>query len=86
MIPPTDQLRAGHRPADLIPPGIHPVHVTIVLPATHRLSVSPLALLSIVCGSAGLAALIYLTTQLVYAAVPFAGFSVGGITLSLWRK
>lgn len=85
MIRPDDQLRAGHLPSALLPPGTDPRTVVVVLaaPAGRRFSVSPLFLLAVVAGSVGLAALVYLITQLAYAAVPFAG---AGITVSLWRK
>lgn len=85
---PTEQLRSGHIPAELyrqLPDGAT-VHVVISTPIEHRFSVSPLALLSIVCGSLGVAATIYLLTQAIYAAVPFAGISVGGVTIALKRK
>jgi hypothetical protein len=85
---PTDQFRAGHIPAALLPPGTDPHHVTVIVlaPVEHRLSVSPVALLTVACTFAGLAALAFLLTQLVYAAVPFAGISAGGITFALRRK
>lgn len=86
--PVTDQFRAGHIPADLyrqLPDGAT-VHVVIASPIEHRLSVSPVLLLTVACAFTGLAALVYLFTQLAYAAAPFAGISVGGITIALRRK
>lgn len=85
MRTPADQLAAGHIPSALLPPGTDPGTVVVVLavPAGRRYSVSPLFVLAIVTGCAGTAALVYLLTELAYAAVPFAG---AGITVSLWRK
>lgn len=87
MNQPTEQIRSGHVPAALLPPGIDPraVQVVIVAPVEHRLSVSPVALLTVACGSVGLAAALYLATQLAIAAVPFAGVGIG-VTVKLARK
>jgi hypothetical protein len=83
MRPPTDQLRAGHRPAELIPPGVHPVAVTINLPAPRSYA-GPVLL--VLAASFGVCAVIFALTQLALAAAPFAGLSVGGVTVALRRK
>lgn len=77
---PVEQLRAGHRPAELIPDGMHPAAVTIVLPAAR--SYVGLSLL-VLAASVGAVALVLAFAQLAIAAAPFAGVSAGGITLAL---
>lgn len=83
MNQPTDQLRAGHRPSELIPDGVHPVHVTINLPAPRSYA-GPVLL--VLAASFGVCALILALAQLALAAAPFAGISAGGITISLFRR
>jgi len=80
----TEQLRAGHRPAELIPPGVHPVNVTVIVPAPRSYA-GPILLIA--TGSAGACALILALTQLAIVLAPlFAGVSVGGLTIALRRK
>jgi hypothetical protein len=81
---PDAQARAGHVPAEVyrsLPDGARVV-VVVAEPVRHRHTVSPLLLLTIVCGSAGIAASLYLLGQLLLAAAPLAGGGVG-ITLAL---
>lgn len=80
---PTDQLRAGHRPSELIPDGVHPVAVTINLPAPRSYA-GPVLL--VLAGSFGLVAVILALTQLALAAAPFAGISAGGVTFSFFAR
>lgn len=80
---PTEQLRAGHRPSGLVPDGVHPMHVTVNVAAPREYA-GPVLL--ILAGSAGVCATIFLLTQLAVALVPFAGFTVGGISFALWRR
>jgi hypothetical protein len=83
MRQPTDQLRAGHRPAELIPPGVHPTHVTVVLPAP-RSYFGPVLL--VLAASFGICAVILALAQLALAAAPFAGISAGGVTFSFFAR
>jgi hypothetical protein len=77
----SSQLRAGHRPSELIPPGVHPAHVTVILPAP-RSYVGPVVL--VLSTSAGAVALILALTQLAIVLAPlFASLSVGGLTIAI---
>lgn len=91
MRAPDAQLRAGHLPADLIPPGVDPRSVVIVQAPQREYLAPTCAVLAMMGGAAGVAVVvcevIEATTHLVTAlaaVVPTAG--VGGITLALRRS
>ena len=84
MIYPDSQLRAGHRPADLIPPGADPRSV-VIIHQTPRSSIgTAVIVLSTAAGVALIIVVIALTIHVtagLLAAIPSIG--VGGLTLKL---
>ncbi|MFF3324533.1 hypothetical protein [Streptomyces sp. NPDC002889] len=69
MIRPEDQLRHGHIPADLIPPGTDPRSVVIVH-TTPRSWVGPVVL--VLVATVGICGLVYVTTVVVLSLVQVA--------------
>ncbi|WP_331718155.1 hypothetical protein OG565_33950 (plasmid) [Streptomyces sp. NBC_00138] len=85
---PTAQLQAGHRPSELIPPGVHPTHVTIIQ-AAPRSYLGPVVLTVVATiGATAVVVAILALLQVAAAtatAAAAAAPTVGGasITLSL---
>lgn len=91
MIRPDAQLRAGHRPADLIPDGVHPAHVTVIYEAPRSYAGPVLLTLTAAIGAAGVVVAILALLQVAATtatAVAAAAPTVGGasITIRLARK
>ncbi|MDQ0845090.1 hypothetical protein [Streptomyces sp. V1I6] len=76
MIRPDAQLRAGHVPADLIPPGTDPRSVVIVH-TTPRPWTGPVVL--ILVATVGLCGLVYITTVAVLSLVQVAATTAAAI-------
>lgn len=84
MIRPDAQLRAGHRPADLIPPGADPRSVVVVQQMPRSSLGTVVIVLSTAAGTALVIVMIALTIHVtagLLAAIPSIG--VGGLTLKL---
>lgn len=81
---PVDQLTSGHRPSELIPPGIHPGNVTIVLtserPGQRFIGLTVFA----VTVFTGVIVTIYMIGEVVHAVIA-AVPSIGGLTLALTK-
>jgi hypothetical protein len=79
---PEDQMRAGHRPAEEVPEGVHPRDVTII-----HVHTSPLApALAILALSSGVCALIWIAAEAADAVVRLVSSGIpigGGVSLSL---
>ncbi|MFC4468857.1 hypothetical protein ACFPH6_30750 [Streptomyces xiangluensis] len=69
MIRPDDQLRAGHIPADLIPPGSDPRSVVIVH-TTPRSWAGPVVV--ILAATVGICGVVYITTVAVLSLIEVA--------------
>ncbi|MET7904421.1 hypothetical protein ABZS86_24345 [Streptomyces sp. NPDC005355] len=85
---PDAQLRANHRPADLIPPGIHPGDV-IVIQSPPRSYAGPILLtITISLGTALVIVVLAVAFKVAVAAAAAAVPTVGGagISLKLARK
>ncbi|MBT2366272.1 hypothetical protein J7E88_13370 [Streptomyces sp. ISL-10] len=80
MIRPEDQLRHGHIPADLIPPGTDPRSVVIVH-TTPRSWTGPLVL--ILVATVGICGLVYLTTIAVLSLVQVAATTATAIKAAI---
>ena len=76
MIRPDAQLRAGHVPADLIPPGTDPRSVVIVH-TTPRSWTGPVVL--VLVATVGVCGLVYLTTVAVLSLVHVAATTAAAI-------
>ncbi|TQK52031.1 hypothetical protein FBY35_2456 [Streptomyces sp. SLBN-118] len=76
MIRPDAQLRAGHVPADLIPPGTDPRSVVIVH-TTPRSWTGPVLL--VLVAMVGLCGLVYITTVAVLSLVQVAATTAAAI-------
>ncbi|NUL15127.1 hypothetical protein [Streptomyces lunaelactis] len=80
MIRPDAQLRAGHVPADLIPPGTDPRTVVIVH-TTPRSWTGPVVL--ILVATVGICGLVYITTIAVLSLVQVAATTAAAIKTGL---
>ncbi|WP_406273145.1 hypothetical protein OHT93_24915 [Streptomyces sp. NBC_00191] len=76
MIRPDAQLRAGHVPADLIPPGTDPRSVVIVH-TTPRSWTGPVVL--VLLATIGVCGLVYITTAAVLSLVQVAATTAAAI-------
>ncbi|MFI9027228.1 hypothetical protein [Streptomyces sp. NPDC053560] len=88
MRSPDAQLRANHRPASLIPPGIHPGDV-VVIQAPPRSYAGPILLtITISLGTAFVIVVLAVAFKVAVAAAAAAVPTVGGagISLKLARK
>ncbi|MEU6115062.1 hypothetical protein ABZ840_11105 [Streptomyces sp. NPDC047117] len=80
---PDAQLRANHRPADLIPPGIHPGDV-VVIQAPPRSYAGPILLtITISLGAAFVIVVLAVAFKVAVAAAAAAVPTVGGASVSL---
>ncbi|MFD4144370.1 hypothetical protein [Streptomyces sp. NPDC058572] len=84
MIRPDAQLRAGHVPADLIPPGTDPRSVVIVH-TTPRSWTGPvvLVLVLVLVTTVGICGLVYLTTVAVLSLVQVAATTAAAIKTAI---
>lgn len=85
---PDAQLRANHRPADLIPPGTHPGQVVVIQAAPASYGGRILLTLAVTAGTAVVLVVIAITFQMVAAAAAAAVPAVGGagITVKLAKR
>ncbi|MEU4198411.1 hypothetical protein [Streptomyces sp. NPDC026294] len=80
---PSAQLRANHRPAELIPPGIHPGEV-VVIQAPARSYTGPILLtITIALGASAVLIVLAIAFQIAAAAAAAAVPTIGGASLSL---
>ncbi|MFI9026527.1 hypothetical protein [Streptomyces sp. NPDC053560] len=85
---PDAQLRANHRPADLIPPGVRPGEV-VVIQAPPRSYAGPILLtITLALGASVVIVVLAIAFQIAAAAAAAAVPTVGGagISLKLARK
>ncbi len=80
---PDAQLRANHRPADLIPPGVHPGQVVVVQAPAPSVAGRILLTLTITAGSAFVIVVLAFAFQTAAAAFAAAVPTVGGTSVSL---
>ncbi|MFI0899099.1 hypothetical protein [Streptomyces sp. NPDC020983] len=85
---PSSQLAAGHRPADLIPPGTHPGEVVIVQTTGPNYAGRILLTIAIAGGTALVIVVLAYAFQTMTAAAAAAVPAVGGagVTVKLTRK
>jgi hypothetical protein len=85
---PSAQLAAGHRPADLIPPGTHPGEVVIVQTSGSNYAGRILLTLAIAGGTALVIVVVAFAFQTMTAAAAAAVPTVGGagVSVKLARK
>ncbi|MGW1087764.1 hypothetical protein ACWD4L_15865 [Streptomyces sp. NPDC002596] len=82
MIRPDDQLRNGHIPADLIPPGVDPRSVVIVhTTGTQRSWVGPVVV--ILVATVGVCGLVYVTTAAVLSLLQVAATTAAAIKAAI---
>lgn len=80
MIRPDDQLRAGHVPADLIPPGSDPRSVVIVH-NTPRSWTGPVVL--ILTATVGVCGVVYVTTAAVLSLIEVAATTAAAVKAAM---
>ncbi|MEU6853542.1 hypothetical protein ABZ901_26910 [Actinacidiphila alni] len=80
---PSAQLAANHRPAELIPPGVHPGQVVVVQTSGPNYAGRILLTLAISAGSAFVIVVMTLAFQTAAAAAAAAVPTVGGVSVSL---
>jgi hypothetical protein len=80
---PTDQLRSNHRPADLIPPGVHPGQVIVIQAAAPSYAGKILLTLTLSAGTALVIVVLAFAFQTIAAAAAAAVPTVGGASISL---
>ncbi|WP_433889343.1 hypothetical protein [Streptomyces sp. CA-111067] len=80
---PDEQLRANHRPANLIPPGIHPGDVVVIQAPQPSVAGRILLTLTITAGTALVIVVLAYAFQTMAAAAAAAVPTVGGVGVSL---
>ncbi|WEV30099.1 hypothetical protein OYE22_16835 [Streptomyces sp. 71268] len=80
---PDAQLRAGHRPAHLIPPGTHPGTVTIVQAPARSYAGPILLTITITLGTSLVIVILAITFQLAVAAAAAALPTIGGTAITI---
>ncbi|WP_431951177.1 hypothetical protein [Actinacidiphila sp. bgisy167] len=85
---PDAQLRANHRPSELIPPGVHPGQAVVIQAAPPSYAGKILLTLAASAGTALVIVVLALAFQTIAAAAAAAIPTVGGasVTLRLARK
>ncbi|WNI18702.1 hypothetical protein [Actinacidiphila sp. ITFR-21] len=80
---PDAQLRANHRPAELIPPGVHPGQVVVIQAPATPVAGRILLTITITAGTAFVIVVLAYALQAAAAAFAAAVPTVGGASISL---
>ncbi|MFI8182068.1 hypothetical protein OG539_22705 [Actinacidiphila glaucinigra] len=80
---PDAQLRANHRPSELIPPGVHPGQVVVIQAAPPSYAGKILLTLAASAGTALVIVVLAFAFQMIAAAAAAAIPTVGGASISL---